>query len=321
MGGDARPPHWLYRLCRTFPAHLISHPHTPTPTERGKYPEPFMSSPIESSDRAATAAGKRRVSEKGPAGGERRQHNTRKTPRTVHASDGEAKVRRNQTKIRIVTCTSLCWLVAFIASQWAEPNLLPIRWVESRACAQGNEPEAQHYTRFAQRLKEHCTAFEIGREQAETMNASLAEAAEPMRVAHDILGGTRVHWEEPSRSSGFELSGDAAIVNATSEPPWTPQANQHARVHRYACTHAPLARHIGRPRLRRPRCQRLKRRRPHRSFNSTLGYPGEGPATLVSWNAQGLCDKQKFMELLRQLRRVGADAALRPGRVKTLYDI
>jgi len=54
----------------------------------------------------------------------------------------------------------------------------------------------------------------------------------------------------------------------------------------------------------------LKKRRPYTRFNSTLGYPGEGPATLVSWNARGLCEKLKFAELLRRLSSAKIDAAL-----------
>ena len=44
-------------------------------------------------------------------------------------------------------------------------------------------------------------------------------------------------------------------------------------------------------------------------FNSTLGFPGEGP-TVVSWNARGLADTRKLAAMLRIAKREHWDVLL-----------
>ena len=62
-----------------------------------------------------------------------------------------------------------------------------------------------------------------------------------------------------------------------------------------------------RPRKRRP-APRKRRRRSQKRFDSTLGYPGEGPAScIMTWNADGLCEREKLAAALRRARAAGAD--------------
>ena len=63
-----------------------------------------------------------------------------------------------------------------------------------------------------------------------------------------------------------------------------------------------------RPRKARPK-PRKRRRRSQKRFDSTLGYPGEGPsAGIMTWNADGLCERDKLAAALRRARAAGADA-------------
>ena len=57
-------------------------------------------------------------------------------------------------------------------------------------------------------------------------------------------------------------------------------------------------------------CKRRKRGRyPQMRFDSTLGYPGEGP-TIVTWNARGLANTKKVAALLRRAKHSKWDALL-----------
>ena len=71
------------------------------------------------------------------------------------------------------------------------------------------------------------------------------------------------------------------------------------------------ARPLRRPRrMREPERRRKRRRRhSHIAFNSTLGYPGEGPR-FVSWNARGLAKTDKVSSLLRRAKREKWDVLL-----------
>ena len=51
-------------------------------------------------------------------------------------------------------------------------------------------------------------------------------------------------------------------------------------------------------------------RRGTHTFDSTLGFPGEGPAKAISWNARGLNDMNKFRQALSSFRRQEADIVL-----------
>ena len=53
-----------------------------------------------------------------------------------------------------------------------------------------------------------------------------------------------------------------------------------------------------------------KRKRHHKEFDSTLGYPGEGPATIVCWNANGLNALAKFSSMCRRANAIKADTVL-----------
>ena len=71
----------------------------------------------------------------------------------------------------------------------------------------------------------------------------------------------------------------------------------------------------GHTEVRTPRTLSIgSRRRPY-EFDSTLGYPCEGPVKLMGWNANGLCDKLHFAASLRKARtgregRAGVDAIM-----------
>ena len=60
----------------------------------------------------------------------------------------------------------------------------------------------------------------------------------------------------------------------------------------------------------RARTLRGRKPTPQHAFDSTLGYPGEGPATLMGWNADGLNDLNKFGRALRAAKRLDVDAIL-----------
>jgi exonuclease III len=58
----------------------------------------------------------------------------------------------------------------------------------------------------------------------------------------------------------------------------------------------------------RPHPKRKRRRYPQFKFKSTLGYPGEGPAKIVSYNIDGA--KTKLASVLSEARRECVDAIL-----------
>jgi hypothetical protein len=60
----------------------------------------------------------------------------------------------------------------------------------------------------------------------------------------------------------------------------------------------------------RSRPKRRRRRYPQFKFDSTLGYPSEGPAKIASYNINGA--KNKIQSVLREARREGIDALLLP---------
>ena len=37
-------------------------------------------------------------------------------------------------------------------------------------------------------------------------------------------------------------------------------------------------------------------------FDSSLGYPGEGPSRIMTWNGRGLCDRRVFADALKRAR-------------------
>ena len=69
-----------------------------------------------------------------------------------------------------------------------------------------------------------------------------------------------------------------------------------------------LTPHRVRP-CRRGRKRRKRWRYPQMRFNSTLGYPGEGP-TIATWNARGLAETRKVAAMLRRAKASGWDVLL-----------
>ena len=69
-----------------------------------------------------------------------------------------------------------------------------------------------------------------------------------------------------------------------------------------------LTPHRVRP-CRRGRKHRKRWRYPQMRFNSTLGFPGEGPK-IATWNARGLAETRKVAAMLRRAKSSGWDALL-----------
>ena len=174
-----------------------------------------MSTEKSNSKSAATAAGKGKGAGNNTASGKRRADTDRKTPPKQPAVEEGDEVRENPKLLQAVACNLLCWLVAFIAPRWAEPNLIPTPWVDSRACAQ--EILSQRYLRFTQNKEKPYTKMDKGREQIEAMYASLAEDADLERTAPDIgVGSMGKTWAAYSRASDvdaiFESCGGVAMM-------------------------------------------------------------------------------------------------------------
>ena len=104
------------------------------------------------------------------------------------AVEDDGEVRRNRLTLKAVACNPLCWLVALIATQWAEPNVLPIPWVDSRECAQ---EKSQRYLRFTQDAEKPYTKLTKGREEIEAMCAGGRGPGRPRRRVRLVLGEGR----------------------------------------------------------------------------------------------------------------------------------
>ena len=87
----------------------------------------------------------------------------------------------------------------------------------------------------------------------------------------------------------------------------SPKRTRCAPVRRRALTETAAAEHARLPRARTRRKPHKRRRRNQKRFDSTLGFPGEGPR-IVSWNAAGLSDMNKLEAMLCRARKEGWDA-------------